>query len=187
MISLRDYQRGKGRRSFAPNASNKRGDKLESWVEKCMKIRHKKKKVLDDIETDDFRSSVLGRVIIVFTIQALLSILIMYEAIVNYGKKDTNQITEWRATWIIMARFIVGIVMHVNLGDRVQQGMRMMKYSVNHKWKFDDWKYGFIAGLMQFVSNVCVETANWTSILTHYEIMDIVMKFMSLLIIATFG
>ena len=86
-----------------------------------------------------------------------------------------------------MARFIVGIVMHINLGDRVQQGMRMMKFSVNHKWKFDEWRLGFIAGFLQFLSALCVEIGNWTAILTHYEIMDIVMKFMSLLIIATFG
>ena len=120
-------------------------------------------------------------------IQVSLSILIMIEAVENYGSKSKFKISAWQATWIMMARFLCGIVMHINLADRVNQGMRMMKYSLNHQWKFENWTYGFFAGLMQFLAAFCVEIGNFISILTHFEIMDIVMKFMSLLIIQSFG
>ena len=63
----------------------------------------------------------------------------------------------------------------------------MMKYSVNHSWKFDQWRLAFMAGFLQTVAAVMIEIVNWTSIVTQFEIIDIVMKFMSLLIIMSFG
>ena len=76
--------------------------------------------------------NVISRVIFLFTIQVLLSLLIMVEAVINYGSKSTHKVELWQSSWIMMARFICGIVMHVNLASRVNQGMDMMKYSVNH-------------------------------------------------------
>ena len=33
-------------------------------------------------------------------------------------------------------RFIAGMIMHVVVSDEIQNGLKMMKYSCNHWWKF---------------------------------------------------
>ena len=50
-----------------------------------------------DVEPDleRLRIDVLGRVIILFVLQTLLALLIMFEAVRNYGSKNANQIVEW--------------------------------------------------------------------------------------------
>ena len=62
-----------------------------------------------------------------------------------------------------------------------------MKYSVNHSWKFESWSLAYLAGFLQTVSALCVEIANFAAIMYYFEIIDIVMKFMTLIVIATFG
>ena len=142
-----------------------------------------------DVEPDleKLQIDVIGRVFILFTLQTLLALLILFEAIKNYGSKNANQIVEWQASWIMMARLICGIVMHINLVGRVKQGMEMMKYSLNHYWKFTNWFFGFMAGFLQANVVLLIEMVNFVSIVTHFEIIDIVMKFMTLMIIMTFS
>ena len=86
-----------------------------------------------------------------------------------------------------MARLICGILMHINLVARVTQGMEMMKFSLNHHWKFTNWFFGFMAGFLQANVVLLIEMVNFVSIVTHFEIIDIVMKFMTLMVIMTFS
>lgn len=65
----------------------------------------------------------------------------------------------------MIARFICGIVMHVSLQGDLMMGMKMMKYSVNHTWKFTSWQQAFLAGLLQTVTVVLVELVNLIAIL----------------------
>ena len=86
-----------------------------------------------------------------------------------------------------MARFICGMTMHVALSSRINEGMNMMKYSLNHQWKFVHWTFAYLAGFMQTISAVCVELCNFVVIVTSIEIIDIVMNFMALVVISEFG
>jgi len=63
----------------------------------------------------------------------------------------------------------------------------MMKYSVNHHWKFISWRTGFIAGLMQVVSTMLLEVVNCVVISTEDNPTEIVMDFMALVVISDFG
>jgi len=132
------------------------------------------------------RTHILGRVIFLFSIQVLLASLILFEAVKNYGSK-TTYVAEWQGNWIMLARFICGILMHINLVMRVKQGMSMMKYSLNHPWKFSDWRAGFAAGFLQTNVALLIEIVNYVSIVTHFEVIDIAMKFMTLMILMTFS
>ena len=88
---------------------------------------------------------------------------------------------------LIMARFICGMIMHVSLSSRINEGMGMMKYSLNHQWKFAHWAFAYFAGFMQTISAICVELCNFVVIVTSIEIIDIVMNFMALVVISEFG
>lgn len=80
--------------------------------------------------------------------QVMLAALILVEAVMNYGDKFERSITKWQASWVMVSRMICVVVMHINLMGKVTQGMNMMKYSLNHTWKFDGWHFGFIAGFL---------------------------------------
>ena len=61
-----------------------------------------------------FRTNILGRVLFLFIIQLMLTALIFIDAI--WGNSDDTPWSTYPATvWIIMARFICGMVMHVSL------------------------------------------------------------------------
>ena len=63
----------------------------------------------------------------------------------------------------------------------------MMKYALNHPWKFKHWNVSFFAGLMQALQVVVVEIVNIVVILTNDAVLDIVMNFMALVVISDFG
>ena len=65
--------------------------------------------------------------------------------------------------------------------------MNMMKYSLNHRWKFQHFTLGYCAGFMRTTSAICVELCNFVVILTNTEIIEIVMNFMALVVISEFG
>ena len=62
----------------------------------------------------------------------------------------------------------------------------MMKYSSNHPWKFNDYMEAYNVGLMQFAVVISVETVNIAVLNTNHTIMDILMNFLALVIIADF-
>ena len=64
--------------------------------------------------------------------------------------------------------------------------MKMMKYAVNHRWKFTEYKIAFLAGFLQASMVILVECVNFMAIITNYEIIEIVMDFLALVVIAEF-
>ena len=63
----------------------------------------------------------------------------------------------------------------------------MMKYSLNHDWKFVDWRISYLAGFLQTTAMLLIEIVNFVAMITHFELIDIVMKFMTLQVIMLFG
>ena len=49
---------------------------------------------------------------------------------------------------LILARFIAIMIMHIYVLDEIQNGMTMMKYSMNHWWKFKYPGYAYLTGLL---------------------------------------
>lgn len=87
---------------------------------------------------------------------------------------------------IVFARFLCAIFLHISLTDETKQGFNMMKYAMNHPWKFTNWGKSFRIGLYQMVIVVSVEITNMIILTTNNTIMDILMNFLALVIIADF-
>ena len=49
---------------------------------------------------------------------------------------------------IVIARFICGIVLHMTLQEEIRNGMKMMKFALNHDYRFSDYKIAFLAGFL---------------------------------------
>ena len=88
--------------------------------------------------------------------------------------------------WIVFARFICGIVLHVSLSAELRQGMNLMKYAVNHPWKFEDYRVAYFSGFMQTNVVIIVELVNFVALITNETVLDIVMNFLALVVIADF-
>lgn len=44
--------------------------------------------------------------------------------------------------------FVAGILMQMNLNASIDSGMKMMKYSLNHYWKFKHFELAWLAGFL---------------------------------------
>lgn len=64
--------------------------------------------------------------------------------------------------------------------------MKFMKFCINHSYRFDNWKMAFIAGFLQAVSILVIETVNFIVIMTSDTFLSVVMNFMALAIISEF-
>jgi hypothetical protein len=61
-----------------------------------------------------------------------------------------------------------------------------MKFANNHEYRFENNRIAWLAGCMQMFMIITVEMVNFLSILTSTAILDVVMNFMALAIIADF-
>ena len=87
---------------------------------------------------------------------------------------------------IVLCRFLCAIFLHVYMVDEIKQGLNFMKHALNHPWKFRNWKVAFLIGFLQAMIIVLVETVNLAVLLTNNTILDIIMNFLALVIIAEF-
>ena len=61
-----------------------------------------------------------------------------------------------------------------------------MKYAVNHPWKFKNMGAAFFIGFSQTFTVVFVEVINLIILTSNYTILDIIMNFLALVVIAEF-
>ena len=85
---------------------------------------------------------------------------------------------------LAFARFITGIIMHINMNKELQEGMNKMKFALNHKWKFSAWYLGFLSGFLQFNITLLVTLINYFVIVFEPDILGIVKDFLAIKVIA---
>ena len=62
----------------------------------------------------------------------------------------------------------------------------MMKFALNHPWKFESYMGAFFVGFMQAMVVISNELVNLAVLNTNNTIMDILMNFLALVIISDF-
>ena len=88
--------------------------------------------------------------------------------------------------WLVTARFICGVILHMKLADEIKAGLEMMKFSLNHEYRFQDFYLAFLAGLLQTTMIIVVETVNILAILASTSTIEVVLNFMALAVISEF-
>lgn len=86
----------------------------------------------------------------------------------------------------MVCRFLCAIFLHISLTDELNQGLNIMKYSMNHHWKFKNWFSAYMVGFCQMTVVVSVELVNLIVLLTNGTVMDTIMNFLALVIISDF-
>jgi len=61
-----------------------------------------------------------------------------------------------------------------------------MKYALNHPYKFVSWQVAFTTGFLQVIMVLLVEGINFVVIQASASVLDVVMNFLALAVIADF-
>ena len=110
------------------------------------------------------------------------SVLIVLEAF----ELETVNFSKIPPLTIGFTRFIAGMVMHVVVSSEIQNGLKMMKYSSNHWWKFQNPRLAWLSGFLQVTAMIFVAIINYIVITISYNVLDVAKDFTALLIIAEF-
>ena len=134
---------------------------------------------------DDERNAMNGKLYFLALVQLILLGGLAYEQITNKvffcAYKDLPS-----SPAIVIARFMCAIFLHISLSDELNQSFQMMKYAMNHPWKFNSWFNAFLIGFTQMLVIFSVEIVNLMVLLTNPTVMETIMNFLALVIISEF-
>ena len=82
------------------------------------------------------------------------------------------------------ARFVTGLMMHICMNTELKMGMQKMKFVINHKWKFKEWRKAYLCGLAQVSITIMVTVINYFVIIFSPSIIDIVKDFLAIKVIS---
>ena len=71
------------------------------------------------------------------------------------------------------SRFVAAMVMHIVTNDEIYNGMKMMKYSINHPWKFSNPYMAFTSGFLQVFSMGLISLINYLVIAQSGTVLEI--------------
>lgn len=81
-----------------------------------------------------------------FVLQFTLVLMTFYELMNNC--EYSQVIIGFVRPPITFARFICATILHLSLVDEVSAGLEMMKYSINHPYKFNRWSIAWLSGFL---------------------------------------
>ena len=84
---------------------------------------------------------------------------------------------------VVLSRFICGFFLHISQEDELKAAFKMMKYTINHPWKFEHWFIAFFNNFMQVGLTMTVESICILILLLQENVLDVLMNFISLTII----
>ena len=118
----------------------------------------------------------------VWTFQIAFGAYILVDASLN----EEFEFKEVPDTKIGLSRFICGVIMHIYCTNEIFNGMRIMKYALNHHWKFSNYRLAFLPGFLQFTSMILITVLNYFVIMISGSVLDIAKDFTALTIIGDF-
>ena len=129
----------------------------------------------------------LSQVFLCWCVQLTLCVLLIYEIFSIEDEDGQIQLAIYPANrFIVVVRFCCGVVLHMQLSDEFKNGMKNMKFVLNHPYRFDSPFIAFLAGFLQATSIAGIEVVNFFVILTSSTFLEVVMNFMALAIISDF-
>lgn len=87
----------------------------------------------------------------------------------------------------MICRFLCSIFLHITLLDVFAQDLEMMKFALNHPWKFSSWGRAFRIGMWQLAVAFFTEVVNLAFTLSLITIVDVVSYFVAILVVSQFA
>jgi len=102
-------------------------------------------------------------------------------------KDKKEKAGEYPTVPVVFARFTCGFCLHMALQHQMKAGMNHIKLVLNHPYRFQNPSEPLTLGFMQTFASISIEIVNLIVILTSNTILDVVMNFMALAVIAEFA
>ena len=121
-----------------------------------------------------------------YIISETLSVFI-FQMTLCAGLLATNELPQYNeppSRAVAFTRLMAGMIMQVNMSKELKQGLEKMKFAINHPWKFDKVGFAFLAGFCQATTIMVVTFLNYFTIIDATTVIDIVMNFLALAVIA---
>jgi len=127
------------------------------------------------------RRLLFSEMIGVFLFQMILIVFIIMNSLDNFTKDPTPP-----SVVTAFARFLTGLIMQIMMSHEISEGLNKMKFALNHTWKIKAPSLAWLAGFLQTFSAMAVVIVNYFAILQNDEVIEIVMNFLALQVIAEF-
>jgi hypothetical protein len=129
-----------------------------------------------DIQLSDTASN-FKQCMFIFTVQMMFIILIGQEIFTGDGFVQCN-------FDILVTRFICAFLLHIQIEKEVKISLKMIKYFTSHRSRFDSGIQPFLIPFMKLCGSLFTECVNIFLICQQTTIMDCVMNFIALGVIA---
>ena len=93
---------------------------------------------------------------------------------------DTFIITPAKSMDLLVAKFMGSLMMHINIERDVRRGISMMKLCVNHYKQFTNVYASFLIVFLWTTISIIIEFNVLVIMSTMHDIIDVIMKFVSL-------
>ena len=118
-----------------------------------------------------------------FMVQTVQLVFIICIWVYAYETK-TFMIRPAKSIDMLVARFLGSLMMHINVEKEIRAGLTMMKYSVNHHKSFTNVYPPFVIAWASVCINLVVEANVMIILSTIPDVMNVIMKYVSLAAIA---
>ena len=78
------------------------------------------------------------------------------------------------------------MLLHIHCNTEILNALNMMKYAVNHHWKFSNYRVAFLAGFLQCMVMFLITLINYMVITIEEDVISVAKDFTALLIVADF-
>ena len=129
------------------------------------------------------RNSMLNKFVFLVLSQLGLTAFLWHWTLSPNDEKDADFSTPPPNISVVLSRFICGIFLHISQEDEIKAAFKMMKYTINHPWKFEHWFIAFLVNFLQFIVLVLVESVCIALLILQENVLDVLMNFISLTII----
>ena len=133
------------------------------------------------IDYEAGRMSVLRRFRFLILSQLSMTSFLYYQVFNPHSDKSFKTLPP--NLTVVLSRWICALFLHIGQAGEVETAFNIMKYSLNHPWKFTSWWGAFNVGLWQFCILVLVEFVSMMVLLLQDSVLDVLMNFIGLTII----
>ena len=103
------------------------------------------------------RNSMLTKLFFLVIAQLGLTCFLIHYTLSPNSDKDGSFSTPPPGISVVISRFLCGIFLHISLEDEAKAAYKMMKYTLNHPWKFEHWYIAFLVSFYQIFVLILVE------------------------------
>ena len=124
--------------------------------------------------------------LIATSIMSLWLIFMLYRNFTSGDWDTSSKLVEMPWLKLVICRTILAWYLHLIMNTDNKQGHRMMKYALNHPWKFRASNVAYIIGLIQSIVSVFSEFISIAILLSTRTYIDAVKDFIALVVINDF-